>query len=250
MGDVVDLVLVQRDRAYQVDLDFVAGGDRAQQRGTVPPGLLRHRQQRRDVVAGMAVLGGQESVVVVQLAHRRAVGPGRPFGMHPHVRRAAEQRGAARPGMGQRLVPRANDRVPVDRGDGDRRVVDHPVDDHLGHLGQHVHRVGRDGGDLPRQLVLARQAVGFRVNAHVVYDHWKQRSWASWRLYRRRPGQPSNQPARPEKLAGRFSRKAETPSAKSGLRPASRCNARSVCNCASQVDDSADHAARRIRPSA
>lgn len=47
MGDVFDLVLVQKDGAHQVDLDLVAGGQRLQCGGVGPDGSLRvhaHRQ--------------------------------------------------------------------------------------------------------------------------------------------------------------------------------------------------------------
>ena len=41
--------------------------------------MLRHRQHRRDVVAGMRVVGGEERIVEIEFAHRDAIGPGRPF---------------------------------------------------------------------------------------------------------------------------------------------------------------------------
>ena len=57
---------------------------------------LRHRKDRRDVVAGMAVIGGEEGVVHVELAHRGAVGPGRPFRADAGAVGQAEDRGALR----------------------------------------------------------------------------------------------------------------------------------------------------------
>ena len=65
-------------RADQVDLDLVAGGEAAHQ---VAAGrlMLGDRQDRRDVVAGVGVVGRQERVVEVELADRGAVRPGGPF---------------------------------------------------------------------------------------------------------------------------------------------------------------------------
>ena len=110
MGDVVDLVLVQADRAHQVDVDLVAGGEPAQQVGAGLAEALRDREDRRDVVAGMAVVGGEEGVVHVELAHRGAVRPGRPFRADAHAVGHAEHRGARaarRVRMRQRHVARA-----------------------------------------------------------------------------------------------------------------------------------------------
>ena len=79
----------------QVDLDLVAGGQAADQ---VAAGLLHglgDRQDRRDVVAGVGVVGRQEGVVQVELAHRGAVRPGRPFRREALRRRHAEDGGAA-----------------------------------------------------------------------------------------------------------------------------------------------------------
>ncbi len=80
MGDVVDPVLVQADPAHQVDLDLVAGGDAAHERGPVEAAVLGDGEDRRDVVAGMGVVGREERVVEVQLAHGDAVRPGGPLG--------------------------------------------------------------------------------------------------------------------------------------------------------------------------
>ena len=60
----------------------------------VAAGVLGDREDRRDVVARVRVLGGQERVVEVELAHRDAVGPGRPLGRHPHLAAATEDSGA------------------------------------------------------------------------------------------------------------------------------------------------------------
>src|SRR5699024_705158 len=80
VGDVVDLVLVQADRAHQVHLQLVPGGDAADQIVAGAAGVLGDREDRGDVVPGMGVVGGEERVVVVQLAHGHAVGPCGPFG--------------------------------------------------------------------------------------------------------------------------------------------------------------------------
>ena len=186
MGDVVDLVLVQADRAHQVDLDLVAGGDTADQLGAAAAGLLRRRQDRRNVVAGMAVLGSEEGVVIIELAHGGAVRPGRPLRMHPHVRTAAEHRRAAGARMRQRLGAGGNPRMAVDRGDGDGGVVDHPVDDHLGNCRLDLDRVGRDGGDLPGELVGARQAVALGMHPNLMVDHRQSSSPATAGLAPRR----------------------------------------------------------------
>ena len=80
VGHMVDLVLVQADGLDQIDLDLVAGGDAADQVLARGPGVLGDGQDRRDIVRRVGVFGGQEGVMVVQLAHGHAVGPGRPFG--------------------------------------------------------------------------------------------------------------------------------------------------------------------------
>ena len=126
----------------------------------------------------MAVLGGEEGVVIVKLAHRGAVRPGGPLRMHPHVRTATEHRGAAGPRMRQRLGAGGHNRMAVDRSDGDGSVVDHPVDDHLGNLRLDLDRISRDRGDLPGKLVGARQAVALWVNPNLMVDHRHSSSWS------------------------------------------------------------------------
>ena len=139
-------------------MNLVPGRKPAQEAGAVTAKLLRHRQDRRDVVAGMAVVGGEEGVVHVQLAHRGAVGPGCPFRAYAHAPIHAEHRGTRATrggGMRQRHVPRRHARMPVDARDRDRCVVDHAVDDHLRRLGRDRHRIDRDARDLPGQLFVA-----------------------------------------------------------------------------------------------
>jgi hypothetical protein len=53
VGDVVDLVGVKADRLDEVDLDLVAGHDALHQLRARPVQVLRHGEDRRDVVAGM-----------------------------------------------------------------------------------------------------------------------------------------------------------------------------------------------------
>lgn len=80
MGDVIDAVGVERDGSSQVHLDLVGGGDGPHQVGAAPARVLRHGDECRDVVPGVGVLGGQEGVVVVEVAHGDAIGPRRPLG--------------------------------------------------------------------------------------------------------------------------------------------------------------------------
>ena len=91
---MVDLVLVQADRAHEVDLDLVAGRDAAHERRAVATDVLGDREDRRDVVARVRVLGREERVVVVELAHGDAVRPRRPLGARAALERAAEHRRA------------------------------------------------------------------------------------------------------------------------------------------------------------
>ena len=90
MGDVVDLVGVQRDAPGEVDLDLVGGGDGPYQVVAAAAGVLGHGEEGRDVVARVGVLGGQERVVEIELPYGDAVGPGRPFGRDPGLATAAE----------------------------------------------------------------------------------------------------------------------------------------------------------------
>ncbi len=156
VGDVVDLVLVQADRLDQVDLDLVAGGDAADQVRAAGADVLGDGQDRRDVVAGVGVVRGEEGVVVVEFAHGDAVGPGGPLGGDALL--DAEDRGALAAGggaVGQGLGPGCDDRGAVQRGDGHRGVVDDAVDHHVGDLVGDLDGVGGDLGDLPGELVLA-----------------------------------------------------------------------------------------------
>ncbi len=168
---MVDLVLMQANGPHQIHLNFVAGGEAADQRASVFAALLRHRQDRRDIVAGVAVFRRQKSVVIVQLTHGRAIGPGGPFRMHPQPRIAAKHRRPPLAQMRERLGTRGHHRVAIDRGDRHSGIVDDPVHDHLGDDGLHLHRIGGDGGDLPGELIFSCQAVFFRMNPNLVSDH-------------------------------------------------------------------------------
>ena len=171
MRDMVDLVLVEANRPDEIDLDLVAGGEPAHERPAIGAALLGHREDGRDVVAGMAVFGGEEGVVIVELADGGAVGPGGPFGMHPHIRTEAEDGGAAGAWMGSSLIPRRRHGVAVDRRDGHRGIVDDPVDDHLGDGCLDLDRIGGHFRDLPGKLALPLQPVCLGMNPNVMSDH-------------------------------------------------------------------------------
>ncbi len=170
MRDVVDLVLVQADSPGQVDLDLVTGGDAADQVGAADPQVLGDGHQGGNVVAGMRILGGQKRVVEIQFAHRDPVGPGRP--LRGVVAPDPENLGAlGRRGMRLGLSPRDSHRAPEHRRGRHRRVVDDAVDHHRLGLRRHRDRIGRDLGDLPRQVLAAGEVLGAAPGSNVVDAH-------------------------------------------------------------------------------
>src|SRR5690606_24011525 len=79
MRDVVDLVLMQADALHKIDLYLVASRQTLGELRAGKTAMLRHGQNRRDIVTRMRIVGGDEGVVEVEFAHDNAVGPGRPF---------------------------------------------------------------------------------------------------------------------------------------------------------------------------
>ena len=79
MGDMVDLVLVQADAFHEIDLDFVARREAANE-----PAPSRPQCWASPGSAGYYRPDGnirrQKRVVKIEFAHRRAIGPCRPFG--------------------------------------------------------------------------------------------------------------------------------------------------------------------------
>ena len=134
MGDVIHLMFMQANRAHQIHMEFVPCGQATDQ---ITPGFshgLRHCQHWRDIVAGVGVIGGEESIMHIQFAHGSAIRPGRPFrgdrggSLHAEYLRATRLLR-----MAKRHTARGDHRAAIDGGDGDRGVVDDPVDDHLLH---------------------------------------------------------------------------------------------------------------------
>ena len=171
MGDMVDLVFVQANALHQIDLDFIGRRQPAQQILARGAAMLRHRQHRRDVVAGVRIIRGQKRVVEIEFADRDAVGPCRPFRLITLAARQPEDRRALRLRMRLRLRARGGDRMPRDRGGGDRGVVDDAVADHLGHLVLDAYRVRGDGRDLPGELIGAIEPFGGFVGADFMVLH-------------------------------------------------------------------------------
>ena len=171
MRDMVDLVFVEANSFHQVDLDFVPGRNSANEVAAADALLLRDGQRRRNIVAGMGVVGGEEGIVIIQFAHRGAVRPGRPFGAETLIRRHAEDRRAAVARVADRHRAGIRHRAPVDRRHRNRRVVDHPVDDHIGHVVVDFHRVRRNGSDFPRELVFALEFLLRRIDLNGMIFH-------------------------------------------------------------------------------
>ena len=143
---MVDLVLVEAHAADEVDLDLVAGGDAADQVVAGGAAVLGDGDDRRDVVAGVGVLGGEEGVVEVEFADGGAVGQGGPLG-GVGARHTEDPGAPLVRGVGGGLPAGDADGAAEDGGGGHRGVVDDPVDDHLPGVVRDLHRVGRHFGD-------------------------------------------------------------------------------------------------------
>nr|BFF20096.1 hypothetical protein GCM10025730_36170 [Promicromonospora thailandica] len=165
---VVDLVLVQADRADQVHLDLVAGHDAPDQLGAGAARVLRDGQDRRDVVARVGVLGGEEGVVEVELPDGDAVRPGGPLGAARGLGGQAEHGGPRRVGVRLGLRPGGDGGTAREAGRGDGGVVDDAVDHHVGDLGRRLDGVGGELRELPRELVGALERFRGGVDAEVV----------------------------------------------------------------------------------
>jgi hypothetical protein len=119
--------------------------------------VLGHGEERRDVVAGVRVLGGQESVVEIEFPDGDAVRPCCPLGRHPYLATAAEDGGTGLEQVGKRLATSAHDRPAAQGGSSHGGIVDQAVDHHLDYLGQYGDGVRRHFGQLPGQLLLPWQ---------------------------------------------------------------------------------------------
>ena len=159
VGDVVDLVLVQAHALDQVDLDLVAGGHTVDEVLAADALVLGDREDRRDVVAGVGVFGGEEGVMEVEFADRDAIGPGGPFRGEAFVQRQSEDCGTGGERVGLGLLASVQRGRPAHRGGCDGGVVDDSVDHHFGDVCVDRSRVGRDLCDLPGELIFASQVL-------------------------------------------------------------------------------------------
>lgn len=176
VGHVVNLPLVEADGLNEVDLDFVAGRDAAQEGLAIEALVLCHGNHRRDIVAWVRVLGCEEGVVVVELAYRGAVGQRSP--LSGVVALDAENLGALAGacGVGRVWVALCDDACGGHWAAGhgshcDGGVVDDAVDDHLLGLLRYLNWVGGDLGDLVGQVLFDREILGGLVSADFVVDH-------------------------------------------------------------------------------
>ena len=74
--------------------------------------LQRHRNQRRDIVAWIGTR--RHTIMEVQLAHGRGIGPARPLSLHPDARRQSEERRPMGPRVSQRHDTSRGDRLAID----------------------------------------------------------------------------------------------------------------------------------------
>src|SRR5690606_25058470 len=106
-----------------------------------------------------------------ELAHRRGIGPGRPFGIDAGPRRKAEERGAALARVGERHCPCGGDGFAVDRRERHCRVVDDAAGDHVDHVGVERAAMGGEIRNAPGKLLFARKPRGGRMNLHQILFH-------------------------------------------------------------------------------
>jgi hypothetical protein len=171
MRNMIFFEFVQTNRAHEIHLNFVGDGEAAQQLCTGATALLRHGEQRRDVIAGMRIIRREKRVVHVEFAHGDAVSPRGPLAIKPLLDRHAEQRRALRTRMRERLCAGIGNGFAVDCGDGDARVINHAVDDHFGYSRINRRLVGGDGGNLPGELLCLWQRNFRRIDFYVM-NNW------------------------------------------------------------------------------
>jgi hypothetical protein len=135
-------MLMQADAFYEIHLNFIPDQDAPEQFCAVSAQLLGDRENGGNVVAGVRIVGREEGVVEIEFAHGGAIRPGRPLRIEASVVGHSKNGGSARARMAERLAPRIRHGPPVHRGDRDRGVVDHAIDDHVLRVGINRRIVG------------------------------------------------------------------------------------------------------------
>ena len=168
---VVDLVLVQAHAFDQVDLDFIAGCNAADKVAAAQPLVLRCGKKRRNIIAGVGIFGGEEGVVIVQLADCGAIGQCGPLRGIRAI--DAEDGGTALiHRMGFCHHPRGGDGATGNGGHSYGGVIDDAVDDHLGGFFRDLYGVRGHLGHLVRQVLLVGEVLGGFMSAYLMVFHW------------------------------------------------------------------------------
>ena len=94
--DVILFVGVQTNRAHQIHLNFVGHDEAMKQLRAGAAALLRHGEERRNVVAGVRIIRREKRIMHVEFAHGHAIGPRGPFAIESLVAWQAEERGATK----------------------------------------------------------------------------------------------------------------------------------------------------------
>jgi hypothetical protein len=160
MGDMIDLVFVQADAFDQCDLNFVSGRQSTDEIGARSPAMLSRRENRRNIVSRMRIVGSQKGVVEIEFTHRHAVGPSRPLGRHHVVTGQSENRRAGLMPVRLRLRTGVEYRASQQGRGRNGGVVDDAIADHLNDGRTDGHRISGDFGDLPSELRCAREVLG------------------------------------------------------------------------------------------
>src|SRR5687767_8829370 len=70
MRNMINLVLVQANARYEIDLNFVSGRDPTDQISPGTAAMLHRCENWRDVIRGVRIVGREKRVVKIQLPNR------------------------------------------------------------------------------------------------------------------------------------------------------------------------------------
>ena len=169
--NVVNLEAAERYASREVDLDFIARHNAANEIQPRPAALLCHRENRRDVIARMTSVEIEEVVVVIQLPDSGTIGPGCPFAMHCLGWGMPNDPSSSWARVSERLCACAHDRITVESRDGRSGGVNEAVFHDFDDLGRDRDRVAGDFSDAPGKLGLPVESLARCSHPYLVGSH-------------------------------------------------------------------------------